>query len=80
MIKSFSERTYRVDQTAYVYTWDQTISFDECTADPSLNRENAMRLSVSKNFLSYENNVVRFAMTNKIAIDSGKSTYDQQIG
>lgn len=73
VIKSFSTRTYRMNEVAYKYTWDQTITFKECEHDPSRKISDSMKLGVTRNFVVYDNqnNVVRFAMSNKVGIITG---------
>lgn len=73
VIKSFSTRTYRMNEVAYKYTWDQTITFNECQHDPSRLISDSMRLGVTRNFVVYDdqNDVVRYAMSNKIGIMTG---------
>lgn len=73
VIKSFSTRTYRLNEVAYKYTWDQTITFKECEHDPSRSISDSMRLGVTRNFVVYDdqNDVVRFAMSNKVGIMTG---------
>ncbi|KAK7103484.1 nidogen-like [Littorina saxatilis] len=72
VVKSFSVRTYRVNDVAFRYTWDQTLSFEECEADPSPSTH-TMRLSVSRNFVrhSEKDQVVRYAMSNKVSVMTG---------
>jgi len=73
-IRSTSERTFRANEVANKYTWDNVITFDECEFGPiDPNDRNTMRLAVSRNFVVYESNVVRFAMTNVINALTGKS-------
>jgi hypothetical protein len=52
VIKSFSTRTYRLNEIAYKYTWDQTITFKECEHDPSRSISDSMRLGVTRNFVT----------------------------
>ncbi|KAK3595925.1 hypothetical protein CHS0354_032433 [Potamilus streckersoni] len=72
-IRSHSDRIYRVNNVAFKYTWDQTIHYTECRHDPGRNVTDTMRLSVSRNFVVYDDNdrVVRFAMSNKIGVLTG---------
>ena len=74
LIRSFSDRTYRVNDVASRFTWNQTITFDECTLDDARAVRDTMRVSVSRNFVLYDANdrVVRFAMSNKVGLISGK--------
>ena len=74
LIRSFSDRTYRVNDVASRFTWNQTITFDECTLDDARAVRDTMRVSVSRNFVLYDSNdrVVRFAMSNKVGLISGK--------
>ncbi|KAL5008100.1 hypothetical protein ScPMuIL_013681 [Solemya velum] len=69
VIKSYSSRTYRVNEIAHKYTWDQTITFKECQQDVD-HISDTMRLSVSRNLVSYDNDneVIRFAMSNRIRV------------
>ena len=73
LVKSFSVRTYRVNDVAFRYTWDQTLSFKECEADPSP-RVQTMRMAVTRNFVRHSNKdqVVRYAMSNKVSVMTGK--------
>lgn len=72
LVKSFSVRTYRVNDVAFRYTWDQTISFEECKAHLVPDTQ-TMKLTVSRNFVRHSNRdqVVRYAMTNRISVMSG---------
>ncbi|XP_076463392.1 nidogen-1-like [Babylonia areolata] len=72
LVKSFSVRTYRVNDVAFRYTWDQTLTFEECEADPNPNTH-TMRLAVSRNFVRHSENdqVVRYAMSNKVSVLTG---------
>ncbi|KAK3092564.1 hypothetical protein FSP39_004468 [Pinctada imbricata] len=71
VIKSTSSRTFRINDVANKYTWSQTIEFDECQHRPEAVAD-TMRLSVSRNFVVYDdkNQIVRYAMTNKINLRS----------
>ncbi|KAJ8309420.1 hypothetical protein KUTeg_014294 [Tegillarca granosa] len=73
LIKSYSSRVYRMNDVAYRYSWDQTINFKECEYDNRQQSSDTMRLSVTKNFVVYDDldMVIRFAMTNKIAVFTG---------
>ena len=70
-----------MNEVAYKYTWDQTITFNECEHDPSRQISDSMRLGVTRNFVVYDdqNDVVRFAMTNKIGIMTGKQIIRVQV-
>ncbi|XP_067681271.1 nidogen-like [Haliotis asinina] len=73
LIKARSSRTYRVNEVAYRYTWDQTIMFSECMADRDVRAVGSSRLSVGRNFVVFDSNsqVVRFAQSNKIGVLTG---------
>ena len=75
LIRSFSDRTYRVNEVASRFTWNQTITFEECTLDPARAVRDTMRVSVNRNFVLYDVNdrVVRFAMSNKVGLLTGKT-------
>ena len=63
-----------MNDVASRFTWNQTITFDECTLDDARAIRDTMRVSVSRNFVLYDSNdrVVRFAMSNKVGLISGK--------
>ncbi|XP_048259530.1 nidogen-1-like [Haliotis rufescens] len=73
LIKARSSRTFRINDVAYRYTWDQTIMFAECTADPDVLAVGTVRLSVGRNFVFFDsgNQVVRFAQSNKVGMLTG---------
>lgn len=73
VIRSRSDRTFRVNNVGRRYTWDQTIAFDECTNDPSRSNRETMRLGVTRNFVIYDpqDRIVRYAMSNKISLMTG---------
>lgn len=72
LIKSFSVRTYRVNDVAFRYTWDTTLTYEECEADPSPPLH-TMRVAVTRNYVrhSQQDQVVRYAMSNKVSVMSG---------
>ncbi|PVD26094.1 hypothetical protein C0Q70_13762 [Pomacea canaliculata] len=72
LIKAFSVRSYRVNDIAFRYTWDTTITFVECEADPSV-RPDTMRLSVTRNYVVHndKDQVLRYAMSNKVTVFTG---------
>ncbi|KAK7504328.1 hypothetical protein BaRGS_00004632, partial [Batillaria attramentaria] len=72
LIKSFSVRTYRVNDVAFRYTWDTTLTYEECDADPSPDLH-TMRLAVTRNYVRHneQDQVVRYAMSNKVSVMSG---------
>ncbi|WAR19053.1 NDG-like protein [Mya arenaria] len=72
-IQSTSERTFRVNEIAHRYTWDQTITYEECEHAPVDAEGNYMRLGVTRNFINYDpqERVVRHASSNKVALMSG---------
>ncbi|KAL8607394.1 hypothetical protein ACOMHN_024419 [Nucella lapillus] len=72
LVKSFSVRSYRVNDVAFRYTWDQTLTYEECEADPNP-RSYTTRLAVSRNFVrhSEKDQVVRYAMSNKVSVRTG---------
>ena len=65
-----------MNDVAFRYTWDQTISYEECGANPEPIRD-TMKLTVSKNFVRHsdKDRVVRYAMTNRIALLAGKTDH-----
>ncbi len=71
-IKSYTSHTYRVDGVAQRFTVDQTITFKECPSRPD-DGTYMLKLNVIRNFLVYgdREEIVRFAMTNRIATTSG---------
>ncbi|CAL1530382.1 unnamed protein product [Lymnaea stagnalis] len=71
-VKAFVERTYRVNDVAYRYTWDNTITFDECDDGKTL-ASDVLRLTVNRHFVkhSQQDQVVRFAMTSKVGLFTG---------
>ncbi|XP_052256418.1 nidogen-1-like [Dreissena polymorpha] len=75
VIESTSDRTFRLNEVAYQYSWNQTITFDECEHAPAGldGGGNYMRLSVSRNYINYDPNerVVRYAMSNKVNAMTG---------
>lgn len=73
VIRSYSDRTYRIKEVAKRYTWNQTITFDECTLDSARAIRDTMRVAVTRNFVVYDPNdrVVRYAMSNKIGLVTG---------
>ena len=73
VIRSYSDRTYRINEVAKRYTWNQTITFDECTLDSARAIRDTMRVAVTRNFVVYDSNdrVVRYAMSNKVGLVTG---------
>ncbi|KAK6191563.1 hypothetical protein SNE40_003218 [Patella caerulea] len=74
LIKSYSTRTYRVNDIAYRYTWDQIISFKECQNDPQTDVGNTMQLAITRSFVVYntQDQVVRYAGSNRVGILVGE--------
>lgn len=73
-IKSFAARTFRINDIAYRYSWDNTITFDECESDDSSNGNDVMKVIVSRHYVKHNenDNVVRYAMSSKVGIFVGK--------
>lgn len=73
VVKSFVARTYRVNDVAYRYTWDNTISYEECDDGQPRTASDVMRLRVSRHYvkLNPSDQVVRFAMTSKVGVFAG---------
>ncbi|ESO97555.1 hypothetical protein LOTGIDRAFT_208735 [Lottia gigantea] len=74
VIKSFSTRTYRINEVAYRYTWDQTIYFKECMNDPMKDEGEITQLSITRSFVVYneQDQVVRYAGSNKVGVYAGQ--------
>ncbi|BFZ12302.1 hypothetical protein BsWGS_15341 [Bradybaena similaris] len=72
-IKSFVARTYRVNDVAYQYSWDNTITFNECDTGEFHSTNDVMRLSVTRHFVKHseKDKVVRYAMTSKVGLFAG---------
>ncbi|CAG5121406.1 unnamed protein product [Candidula unifasciata] len=72
-IKSFVARTYRVNDVAYQYSWDNTITFNECDTGEFTSTNDVMRLSVSRHYVKHseQDKVVRYAMTSKVGLFAG---------
>ncbi|XP_064599623.1 nidogen-1-like isoform X3 [Liolophura sinensis] len=85
LVKSSSSRTYRVDDVAFRYSWEQEITYKECTYDSTRAYRDTLRLSVSRNFVVYDprERIVRYAMTSRISVLTGNdpcADADQKCG
>uniref|UniRef100_A0A0B7B8A8 Nidogen n=1 Tax=Arion vulgaris TaxID=1028688 RepID=A0A0B7B8A8_9EUPU len=72
-IKSFVARTYRVNDVAYLYSWDNTITYNECESGQNGNTNEVLRFSVSRHYVKHseQDKVVRYAMTSKVGVFAG---------
>lgn len=81
LIRSYSDRTYRINEVASRYTWNQTITFDECTLDSARAIRDTMRVAITRNFVVYDSNdrVVRYAMSNKVGLVTGSDPCQEGV-
>lgn len=70
-IRSHSNRKYKLNNeaTEYPFTLDQTIIYQNCPYDKTLNDDNTTKLKYSRGLTTYESRegIIRFAMNTKMA-------------
>ena len=72
-ITSSSARKYRVNDVDYDYTWNQTITYEECQHDPALHSSgDVMKLNMKRQYVVYNDldEYVQFILTGDIGVTS----------